>query len=157
VIGPKNIFYIVDHHHRAAALLKIGKDKMIVQVLKTARTIDLPGFWSRMVKNNLAFLYDEQGRGPRSPADLPESIDRLKDDPYRSLAWAVREAGGYRKTEVPFAEFQWAQFFRARIEIDPGLRVSNMQWRLECAKRNRVMRETFLGIKIRDRLCLCWA
>jgi hypothetical protein len=36
------------------------------------------------------------------------------NDPYRSLAWLVRENGGYKETEVVFADFQWAQFFRKR-------------------------------------------
>jgi hypothetical protein len=48
---------------------------------------------------------------------LPQKVSELTDDPYRSLAWAVRERGGFQKTTVSFSEFQWANFFRKRIEI----------------------------------------
>jgi hypothetical protein len=36
----------------------------------------------------------------------------LTDDPYRSLAGAVREAKAFDKSNKPFAEFLWANFFR---------------------------------------------
>jgi hypothetical protein len=35
--------------------------------------------------------------------------------PYRDLAGAVRDAGGFAKTTAPFSEFLWADFFRPRI------------------------------------------
>jgi hypothetical protein len=46
------------------------------------------------------------------------NVRGLADDPYRSLAWAVREAGGFTKVDVPFFEFKWADFFRKRIVIE---------------------------------------
>ena len=36
-------------------------------------------------------------------------------DPYRSLAWIVRDKHGYLKNDTPFSEFKWANFFRTRI------------------------------------------
>ena len=36
--------------------------------------------------------------------------------PYRSLAGALRRAGGYAKVDTPFAEFLWADFLRRRIK-----------------------------------------
>jgi hypothetical protein len=50
---------------------------------------------------------------------LPRKVTELTDDPYRSLAWAVRNRGGFQKTTASFSEFQWANFFRKRIEIGP--------------------------------------
>ncbi len=50
---------------------------------------------------------------------LPKHIDQLRDDPYRSLAGYVRNAGGYEKTPTAFAEFLWADFFRPRVRIGP--------------------------------------
>jgi hypothetical protein len=41
-----------------------------------------------------------------------QAAERLKDDPYRSLAGEVRKAGGYAKDAAPYAEFLWADFFR---------------------------------------------
>ena len=44
-------------------------------------------------------------------------LEGLRDDPYRSLAGYVRNAGGFEKTPTAFAEFLWADFFRPRVEI----------------------------------------
>lgn len=30
----------------------------------------------------------------------------------------MRERKGYAETDVPFAEFQWADFFRTRVKIE---------------------------------------
>jgi len=62
---------------------------------------------------------DQFGSGPHDPNHLPEDVRGLADDPYRSLASAVRKRGGYEKTSVPFAEFRWAAFFRERLKTYP--------------------------------------
>ncbi|OYZ22227.1 MAG: hypothetical protein B7Y39_07990 [Bdellovibrio sp. 28-41-41] len=46
---------------------------------------------------------------------MPRYITWLKNDPYRALAGKVRQKDGFKKTEIPFAEFEWADFFRSRI------------------------------------------
>jgi hypothetical protein len=53
------------------------------------------------------------------PAWLPKSLLDLPDDPYRSLASAVRKKGGFAKVEGDpfFTEFRWANFFRERMNI----------------------------------------
>ena len=62
--------------------------------------------------------------GIRHPySAIPKRIDRLVDDPWRSLSGAVRRAGGYAKESAPFEEFLWADFFRRRI--DPALLASD--------------------------------
>lgn len=43
---------------------------------------------------------------------IPKQLERLKDDPNRSLAAEVRKAGGYAKEAAPYTEFLWADFFR---------------------------------------------
>ena len=70
-----------------------------------------------MREKNYVYLYDNQGRGPLEVEKLPKKVTELTDDPYRSLAWEVRNRGGFQKTMAAFAEFQWANFFRKRIEI----------------------------------------
>jgi hypothetical protein len=40
----------------------------------------------------------------------------MTDDPYRSLAGALRRMGGYAKDTTPFSEFLWAEFLRRRID-----------------------------------------
>ena len=46
---------------------------------------------------------------------MPASVGELIDDPFRSLAGAVKRAGGYAKDKAPFSEFRWADFLRHRI------------------------------------------
>jgi hypothetical protein len=41
------------------------------------------------------YPYCQFGEGPRKPLYLPRDIRGLADDPYRSLAWFVRKAGGF--------------------------------------------------------------
>jgi hypothetical protein len=48
-------------------------------------------------------------------AKIPKSVDRLKDDPFRSLAGELRRAGGFAKDTTPFSEFLWADFLRRRV------------------------------------------
>ena len=40
----------------------------------------------------------------------------LIDDPFRSLAGALRRSGGFAKDTTPFNEFLWANFLRRRIK-----------------------------------------
>ncbi|WP_408193143.1 ParB/Srx family N-terminal domain-containing protein [Paraburkholderia strydomiana] len=43
----------------------------------------------------------------RALSAIPDGVSGLTDDPYRSLAAFVRDAGGYVRTPEPFAQFQW--------------------------------------------------
>jgi hypothetical protein len=47
---------------------------------------------------------------------LPKSVDKLIDDPFRSLAGELRRAGGFAKDTTPFSEFLWAEFLRQRMK-----------------------------------------
>ena len=77
-------------------------------------------FWATMISNRWVYLNDERGRPLKDVSELPKTIGELCDDPYRSLSWGVRDAGGYEKTEILYADFSWADFFRTRIVIEPG-------------------------------------
>jgi hypothetical protein len=123
VIGPRGEPYIIDGHHLCGALMK-SKLRTTVDAKVAANFGDLTPakFWAAMKSKGWVYPYDEKGRGPLDVDKLPKTIADLADDPYRSLAWAVRERGGWEKSPSSFAEFQWAQFFRSRIKIDnrPG-------------------------------------
>ena len=123
VIGPGGVPYLIDGHHLALALRKAKvADAMEVRIDANWRHLTPQQFWAKMQQNNWVYLYDENGDGPLDVEKLPRRLTDLRDDPYRALAWAVREQGGYRKTDIPFAEFHWANFFRSRIKIgkQPG-------------------------------------
>jgi hypothetical protein len=71
-------------------------------------------FWLTMENNRWTYPYDVKGR--RHPfSDMPTHIWALDDDEFRSLAAAVRDAGGYEKTAVPLEEFRWADLFRSQL------------------------------------------
>lgn len=114
VKGPKDRYFIVDHHHLGLALLEESVSKVKLLLLKDFSVLDTAEFWTVMDHHQWAHSYDAQGRRC-AMTDIPSRLQRLADDPYRSLAGAVRRAGGFPKDQQPFAEFLWADFFRHRI------------------------------------------
>lgn len=115
VAGPGGL-YMVDHHHLARALADIGVGGTYCTQLADYSKLSADDFWGRMEAQHWVYPYDENGRGPVPYSQIPSGVDGLRDDPYRSLAAAVRDDGGYRKTDEPFAEFKWADFFRSRVD-----------------------------------------
>lgn len=117
VIGPRGDVYIVDHQHLARALQDVGVKTMLAEVKDNLSSLSDTDFWKEMEGRRWVRLLNERGEGPLTHDLLPTSIKQMKNDPYRSLAWAVRKQGGYDKTDVFFADFLWADFFRTRIVI----------------------------------------
>lgn len=121
VIGPSNAVYLLDHHHLARVLHDSNLRSTMYAVVKGSFTnLAAADFWPMMISNRWVYLNDENGKPIKDVSELPKSIGELHDDPYRSLAWAVRDAAGYEKSEVLYADFQWADFFRTRIQIAAG-------------------------------------
>ena len=75
-----------------------------------------PSFWTYMDNRGWCHPYDEAGVR-RSFDDIPKSLSDMKDDPYRSLAGALRHKGAFAKDLTPFSEFIWADFYRQRISV----------------------------------------
>ncbi len=115
VQGPDDSWWIVDHHHLARALHDEGVEEVLVSVVAKLDHLPKRRFFSVMDYRNWLHCYDRHGQS-QSHKDLPRHIAKLEDDPYRSLAGAVRRAGGYAKTPTPYAEFLWADFFRDQIK-----------------------------------------
>jgi hypothetical protein len=122
VLGPDGHAYVIDHHHLALALINEGYETVPMVVeddfsrLSKGRT---PGeamekFWAVMEKKKYVHPYDENGKR-RAISAIPKKLTDLKDDPYRSLAGFAREAGAFDKIMAPFAEFEWADYFRKNI------------------------------------------
>ena len=114
VRGPKDNFYIVDHHHLGRALIEEDVKQAYVVLLKDLAQLEIDEFWVVMEHHQWVHPYDKNGRR-RAVSDIPREITHMTDDPYRSLAGDVRHAGGFPKDSTPFAEFLWADFFRRRI------------------------------------------
>lgn len=114
VLGPQGRHYIVDHHHLGLALTQESVAQVWVMQLADFSAAEPPMFWRLMEFHQWAHPYDERGRRC-DWAKMPGQLADLRDDPHRSLAGAVRKAGGYAKDAAPFVEFLWADFFRTRF------------------------------------------
>jgi hypothetical protein len=114
VHGPGDRYYIVDHHHFGLALLEEEVKTVSLMLLKDLSWLELPRFWNVMDHHQWAHPYDSQGKRCGFDA-IPGRLTAMHDDPYRSLAGEVRQAGGFSKDVTPFSEFLWADFFRSRI------------------------------------------
>jgi hypothetical protein len=114
VVGPDEEVYMVDRHHLSLALHRSGIQDVFVSILADLSALPRERFWQRMERNGLLHPYDAAGARIH-PSQLPQTVCELAHDPYRDLAWSVRRMGGFRKSVLPFSEFRWANFFRARI------------------------------------------
>jgi hypothetical protein len=114
VCGPDGGFFIVDHHHFGMALCLAEVKSAYVHVIDDMSSLSHASFWRRMEADGRLYPYDEFGRRIQ-PSLLPPSLHALRHDPYRDLAWEVREADGFHKVAEPYAEFRWANFFREHI------------------------------------------
>ena len=134
VIGPGGSYWLIDHHHLARALMDEGVEEVLVAVIAKLSQLPRKRFFAFMDSHNWLHPYDAEGRR-RDWDELPRHLGKMTDDPYRSLAGEVREAGGYAKSPAPYSEFLWADFFRDRItrakiedhfekSLDKGIRLA---------------------------------
>ena len=114
ILGPDARHYIIDRHHLTLALHSEGVREVPVSIVADMRKFDFGEFWTTLETRGLIYPFDDEGRR-RPYDDMPTSVDDLIDDPFRSLAWAVKRAGGYAKDRSPFSEFRWADFLRCHI------------------------------------------
>ncbi|BCP53840.1 hypothetical protein K32_24570 [Kaistia sp. 32K] len=114
VSGPKGHSYILDHHHLALALHLEGVSQVVINPMADLSALSRGEFWFVMERMNWVYLYDRDGI-LRTSADIPKTIEKLKDDPFRSLAGELRRQGGFAKDTTLYSEFLWAEFLRRRI------------------------------------------
>jgi hypothetical protein len=125
VRGPGDFLYIIDHHHLSLALWQTQVDHAYVEIVDDLSRLTRERFWARMEDEGRLHPFDEAGRRI-DPERLPSRLTGLRNDPYRDLAWSVREYGGFEKNEAPYSEFFWASFFRSRITL--GAVRSDYDW-----------------------------
>ncbi len=114
VLGPSSRYYIVDHHHLGLALIEDGVKQVWLNVQRDLSWLSGGEFWLAMEYFQWAHPYDADG--VRQPWNaMPTNVTALKDDPFRSLAGVLRNAGRYAKDTSPFSEFLWADHLRRRI------------------------------------------
>ncbi|HEX4183009.1 MAG TPA: ParB-like protein [Caulobacteraceae bacterium] len=115
VLGPRGLHYVLDHHHLARALYEAGVKEVLATVTIDLSALKKASFWIYLDNRAWCHPYDDEGKRQDFEA-IPNHISELKDDPYRSLAGELRQAGGYAKDTTPFSEFLWADFLRSRIK-----------------------------------------
>ena len=115
VLGPKGRHYITDHHHLALALHLERAHEVLVTVQADLSSLPKRAFWTYLDNRALCHPYDAEGRR-RDFSDIPSTVAKLEDEPYRSLAGELRLAGGFAKDTTPFSEFLWADFLRPRVK-----------------------------------------
>lgn len=140
VKGPGDRHFIVDHHHLGLALHEEKVESVWVMQLDDLSEQAGESFWRLMEFHRWAHPYDETGKR-RDYGAIPSKVSKLRDDPYRSLAAFVRDAGGFAKDSAPFAEFLWADFFRPQISVEelnaagsPALRSEAVQHAVALAR-----------------------
>ena len=114
ILGPDGRHYIIDRHHLTLALYDEGVREVPVSIVANMSKLNFGEFWTMLETHSWTHPFDDGGRR-RLYDDMPTSVDDLIDDPFRSLAGAVKRAGGYAKDRSPFSEFRWADFLRCRI------------------------------------------
>jgi hypothetical protein len=115
VWGPKEEFYVIDHHHLSLALHQEGVKQVATTIMADLRRLPRDAFWIYL--DNRGWLHPFDARGRRcSYEDIPRRLWDLADDPYRSLAGELRRSGGFAKDTTPFSEFLWADFLRRRLK-----------------------------------------
>lgn len=121
IIGPDKRFHIIDRHHTSSGLLgaeiEESRKLLTIKIIDDFSNRSFDSFYRYMKKNKYVYLY-KKGVGPLNPTQLPRSLNEMIDDPFRSLAWAVREAGGFLKEDIPYLEFFWADFLRTKLHLN---------------------------------------
>ena len=117
VRGPAGIVYLIDRHHLVRAVKEEGVHEVLIRSIANFTALRPDDFWRALDAKGWCHPYDTEGRR-RAFGEIPAAIEALRDDPFRSLASALRRAGGFAKKSTPFSEFAWADFLRRRISSD---------------------------------------
>ncbi len=118
IVGPNRTYYMTDKHHMVKAAWEVGQEQVWIEIKKDYSDLDTKTFWEKMKTEKLVYLIDNFGEGPRSPLYLPPDVRCLANDEFRSLSKEAYKKNCYDKSPLPFAEFQWAEFFRKKISIE---------------------------------------
>lgn len=106
---------MIDRHHLTMALHEEGVEEVPISIVENISALNFDEFWATLENRNWTHPYDDEGFRCAFER-MPTSIIGLVDDPFRSLAGALKRTGGYAKNKAPFSEFRWADFLRIRID-----------------------------------------
>lgn len=147
VIGPGAHAFALDRHHWLRGLLEDGVAEARVLVVDNLSSLEEADFWRALELRGWCHPFGADGLRLGHEA-IPMAIGQLVDDPFRSLASALRRRGGFAKDSALFSEFRWADFLRQRIDLkrvthdfegalDEALQVSRLVTPLALQARRR--------------------
>src|SRR5262245_13080652 len=116
-------YYLIDNHHFVYALYKAKHPdpvEVYIRIVANLSKLDRDDFWYVLDARGWSHRYDENGQRCEDYEKIPKRIEEMKDDRFRSLAGALRRAGGFAKDTTPFSEFQWANFLRRELQNIPS-------------------------------------
>jgi hypothetical protein len=127
IIGPGGVPYISDEQHRADAaeeaedshhavksLRKNGEATMYMKVIANYHDLSDAEFEKVMIAKHYTYLKD---RGKlRKFKDLPDHVDKMGNDPYRSVAGFLADVS-YKKVNVFFLQFKIAEWLREKLDM----------------------------------------
>lgn len=170
VKGPDGRMYLTDKHHMGLALSRLASEWdhgdfgagfnpyrfcffTIERDFSDEKTWSLTTFLRHLESMGLCHPFDGEGRRARR---LPESLMGLDDDPFRSLAGLARKFGAFDKIKMPYLEFKWADFLRARMD-ESRVALPTLPWAVEEALRHSKSKEAggLPGFRGADD-CLSW-
>lgn len=111
LVGPGKTLFLVDHHHLCRALSSLGiKQAALGKQIDDWSDLDPKSFWRRAEQQGYCWPIDADGnRRPFSA--IPDHVDQLTDNVWRSLARKVR-GDAFENQDTPFQEFIWGDYFR---------------------------------------------
>ena len=138
IVGPLGRLYVVDRHHWLRALASEGVGNVELTVMADLQRLSQRAFWVELNRRDWCHPHDADGLR-RDPAEIPSTIFRLRDDPFRSLASALRRATGAAKPASLFGECKLANALRS--QIPPGLIDTDFNAALDLAVSSSGQRE----------------
>jgi hypothetical protein len=114
VQGPRGELYVIDPHAIARALSDEGVERCLLVVEQDLSNVVLDRFWVVMERQGWVLPVDASGRR-RAFSAVPRDLFLLEDDPYRTLAAQMRDAGGCDEWEGSAAEVAWANHLRGHV------------------------------------------
>ena len=118
IVGPLGRLYVVDRHHWLRALAAEGVDSVEITVIADLHRLGHRAFWAELDRRGWCHPHDADG-ARRDPVEIPPTVFWLRDDPFRSLASALRRATGAAKPASLFSECKLANALRSKLP--PGL------------------------------------
>ncbi|KAL0241035.1 hypothetical protein GEMRC1_006271 [Eukaryota sp. GEM-RC1] len=90
-----------------------SSERLVAVTIIDELDVERSHFWKEM--QDRRYVYPLYHGKDLDPAMLPHNISELKSDPFRSVAFIVRELGGFVSNGEYYQEFAWANFFRKHL------------------------------------------